>query len=109
LKADPDGYLAAQRSLDLELERVLMGMKRDGLLNDTVVLILGDHGRHEEVGQTDFEKQAGHFITPLFLWVDDTLREPVTYRPRTVTAVASQVDLLPTILGLKRYARPTWT
>jgi hypothetical protein len=79
-------------------------MKRDGLLKDTVVLILGDHGRHEKVGQTDFEKQAGHFMTPLFLWVDDTLREPGTYRPRTVTAVASQVDLLPTILGLNGVA-----
>ena len=104
LKAEPDGYLAALRYLDLELERVLTGMKRDGLLKDTVVLILGDHGRHEKVGQTDFEKQAGHFLTPLFLWVDDTLREPGSYRPRTVTAVASQVDLLPTILGLNGVA-----
>jgi phosphoglycerol transferase MdoB-like AlkP superfamily enzyme len=104
LKADPDGYLASLRYLDLELERVLTGMKRDGLLKDTVVLILGDHGRHEKVGQTDLEKQAGHFMTPLFLWVDDTLRKPGTYRPRTVTAVASQVDLLPTILGLNGVA-----
>ena len=100
LKAEPDGYLAALRYLDLELERVLTGMKRDGLLQDTVVLILGDHGRHEKVGQTDLENQVGHFMTPLFLWIDDTLREPGTYRPRTVTTVASQVDLLPTILGL---------
>jgi len=104
LKAEPDGYLAALRYLDLELERVLTGMKREGLLKDTVVLILGDHGRHEKVGETDFEKQAGHFMTPLFLWVDDTLREPGTYRPRTVTAVASQVDLLPTILGFNGVA-----
>jgi arylsulfatase A-like enzyme len=75
-------------------------MKRDGLLNNTVVLILGDHARHEKVGQTEFEKQAGHFMTPLFIWVDESLRTPETYRPRIVTAVASQVDLLPTILAL---------
>ena len=100
LKAEPDGYLAALRYLDLELERVLTGMRRDGLLKDTVVLILGDHGRHEKIGQTDLENQVGHFMTPLFLWVDDTLREPGSYHPRTVTTVASQVDLLPTILGL---------
>ena len=100
LKAEPDGYLASLRYLDLELERVLTGMKRDGLLKDTVVLILGDHGRHEKVGQTDLEKQVGHFMTPLFVWVDEALREPGSYRPRTVTTVASQVDLLPTILGL---------
>jgi hypothetical protein len=100
LKSDPDGYLAALRYLDLELERVLTGMKRDGLLKDTVVIILGDHGRHEKVGQTDLERQAGHFLSPLYIWMDESLRESIQYRPRTVTAVASQVDLLPTILAL---------
>jgi hypothetical protein len=100
LRRESDGYLASLRYVDLELERVLTTMKRDGLLKDTVVLILGDHGRHEKVGQTDFERQAGHFMTPLLLWVDESLRLPHAYHPRTVTTVASQVDLLPTILGL---------
>ena len=100
LRSESDGYIAALRYVDLELERVLTGMKRDGLLKDTIVLILGDHGRHEKVGQTDFEKQAGHFMTPLFIWIDDSLRGPNTYQPRTVRTVASQVDLLPTILAL---------
>ena len=100
LRSDSDSYLSALRYVDLELERVLTAMKRDGLLKDTVVLILGDHGRHEKVGQTDFERQAGHFMTPLFIWIDDSLRTAHTYQPRTVTTVASQVDLLPTILAL---------
>lgn len=100
LRGESDGYLAALRYVDLELERVLTAMKRDGLLKDTMILILGDHGRHEKLGQTDFERQAGHFMTPLFLWIDESLRTPATYQPRTVTTVASQVDLLPTILAL---------
>jgi membrane-anchored protein YejM (alkaline phosphatase superfamily) len=100
LRSESDGYLAALRYVDLELERVLTAMKRDGLLKDTMILILGDHGRHEKVGQTDFERQAGHFMTPLFLWMDESIRTPDTYQPRTVTTVASQVDLLPTILAL---------
>lgn len=100
LKTEPDGYLASLRYLDLELERVLERMHKAGLLKDTMVLILGDHGRHEKVGESDFEKQAGHFMTPLFIWLDETLRDPATYRPRVVTTVASQVDLLPTILGV---------
>ncbi len=40
------------------------------------------------------------FTAPLFIWIDDSLRSPDRYRPRTVSAVASQVDLAPTILGL---------
>ncbi|MGH7165091.1 MAG: LTA synthase family protein, partial [Nitrospiraceae bacterium] len=99
LQAAPDRYLAALRCLDLELERFFVGLQRDGLLKNTVVFILGDHGRHERIGQTQTE-WSGHFTSPLFLWMDDSLRSPQTYRPRTVSAVASQVDLAPTILGL---------
>lgn len=100
LQADPDGYLAALRYLDGELERFFSELLQAGLLKNTVVLILGDHGRHEVVGQTEVEKQAGHFLAPLFLWVDQSLRTPKTYRPRTVATVASQVDLAPTLLGM---------
>src|ERR1044071_938853 len=49
LKAEPDGYLAALRYLDLELERVLTGMKRDGLFQDPVVLILGAPGQDDGI------------------------------------------------------------
>jgi len=99
LQAAPDRYLAALRYLDLELERFFVGLQRDSLLKNTVVLILGDHGRHERIGRTQTE-WSGHFTIPLFLWMDDSLRTPQTYQPRTVSAVASQVDLAPTILGL---------
>ncbi len=102
LKAEPDGYVPALRYFDLELERFFTELLREGLLRDTVVIILGDHGRHEKVGRTEGEKQAGHFLSPLFIWMDDTLRSPENYRPRTVSIVASQVDLAPTILAMNR-------
>jgi len=75
-------------------------LRRAGLLKNTVVFVLGDHGRHEPVGQTDIERLAGHFTAPLFIWLDESLRRPATYRPRVVSTIASQVDLTPTILGL---------
>ncbi len=100
LKAEPDGYIAALRYFDLELERFFTDLLREGLLKDTVVIILGDHGRHEKVGRTEGEKQIGHFLAPLFIWMDETLRTPKNYRPRTVSIVASQVDLAPTILAV---------
>jgi sulfatase-like protein len=96
----PDQYLAALRYFDLEFERFFTGLQRDGLLGNTIVFVLGDHGRHEPVGQTEIERQAGHFMAPLFIWMDPSLRTPETYRPRTVTTIASQVDLAPTILAL---------
>ena len=100
LRAEPDRYLAALRYLDLELERFFGGLRRDGALRDTVVLVLGDHGRHERVGRTDIENEAGHFTVPLGIWLDPSLRAAGGYRPRVVAGVASQLDLAPTILAL---------
>ncbi len=100
LKDSQDGYIAALRYMDLQFERVFRKLRRKGLLHDTVVFILGDHGRHERIGTTELEKQAGHFMAPLFVWLDDSLRTPENYRPRIVSSIASQVDLTPTILGI---------
>jgi phosphoglycerol transferase MdoB-like AlkP superfamily enzyme len=95
-----DKYVAALRYTDLEFERVFTKLVREGLLRNTVVVVLGDHGRHEPVGSSDVERKAGHFASPLFIWMDESLRTPATYRPRTVSAIASQVDVAPTLLAL---------
>jgi hypothetical protein len=99
LQAQPDRYLPALRYSDLELERLFATLQREGLLRDTVVLVLGDHGRHETPDRTLAQRAAGHFLSPLALWVDPSLR-PAGYQARAVPGLASQVDLAPTILGL---------
>lgn len=100
LGAEKDRYVPALRYFDSEFERFFTGAQREGLLKNTIVFVLGDHGRHEELGRTDVEKQVGHFLTPLFIWLDDSLRTDETFRPRTVDTIASQVDVAPTILAL---------
>ena len=100
LRAHHDPYVAALRCLDVELERLFTGLQRDGLLQDTVVLILGDHGRHERVDRAAPDHQSGHFMSPLTIWLDPSLRGPASDRPRVVSSVVSQVDLTPTILAL---------
>jgi len=100
LRQEPDGYIASLRYLDQELERFFTESRRAGLLKNTIVMILGDHGRHEVVGRTKDEKQIGHFLAPLYLWFDPSLRFSRDLRPRRIATVASQVDLVPTLLGL---------
>ena len=100
LREQPDRYVMAMRYLDIELERFFSGLRRDGLLRNTLVLILGDHGRHGEIGRTEAEVMVGNFLAPLFIWMDDSLADPTIFRPRTVSMVASQVDLPPTILSM---------
>jgi phosphoglycerol transferase MdoB-like AlkP superfamily enzyme len=95
-----DQYVGALRYTDLELERVFTKLVREGLLRNTVVVIIGDHGRHESVGSTDVERKVGHFASPMLIWMDPSLRTPATYQPRTVSTIASHVDVAPTILAL---------
>jgi hypothetical protein len=100
LRTERDQYVPALRYVDLELERFFRGLERDGALRDTVVLILGDHGRHERLSRDDTENAAGHFNVPLAVWLDPSLRAASVYRPRAVTGMVSQLDITPTILAL---------
>jgi arylsulfatase A-like enzyme len=98
--------MAALRYLDLSLERFFSRLRSDGSLKDTAVIILGDHGRHEAIGQTDVERQVGHFLAPLYVWLDESLRTQENYRPRVVDPIASQVDIAPTVLALAGFTPP---
>ena len=100
LAAQSDGYLTALRYFDLEFERVFTELREQGLLKNTIVVVLGDHGRHEPMGHTETERQAGHFMSPLFIWLDESLRSAEVYQPRVIHTVASQVDLAPTLLAV---------
>jgi arylsulfatase A-like enzyme len=100
LRSEPDRYVPALRYVDLELERFFRGLERDGALRDTVVLVLGDHGRHERVARDDVENAAGHFTVPLAIWFDPSLRAPSVYRPHRAAGIVSQLDITPTILAL---------
>ena len=100
LRAQPDRYVTSLRYTDWALEQFFTALQRDGLLRDTVVLVLGDHGRHESIDAGQLAQHAaGHFLSPLAIWIDPSLRGDA-YRPRVVPGLASQVDLAPTILGL---------
>ena len=100
LRQESDGYLASLRYFDQELERFFTESRRLGLLKNTIIMILGDHGRHEVVGRTKDEKQVGHFLAPLYVWFDPSLHFSKDLHPRRILSVASQVDLVPTLLGL---------
>lgn len=95
-----DKYLAALRYADGELERFFDTAQRKGLLRNTVIVLLGDHGRHEGFGRNNIEAEVGHFMPPLYVWLDESVRARLGAGSRAVGVVASQVDIVPTILGL---------
>jgi phosphoglycerol transferase MdoB-like AlkP superfamily enzyme len=101
LRTQADRYLPALRYADFALQQFFGALEREDLLRDTVVLVLGDHGRHESINAGQLAQHAaGHFLSPLAIWLHPSLRADAGYRPRAVPGLASQVDLTPTILGL---------
>lgn len=100
LQWNGDRYIPALRYFDSEFETFFNSLQQAGLLKNTMVIVLGDHGRHEPVGDSDVERQGGRFLVPLIIWLDESVRTRDRYRPRHIERIASQVDLAPTILAI---------
>lgn len=94
-------YLAAQIELDRAVEQLIKDLKNAGKLEDTVILISGDHYPYglelEEINELstyerddDFEKHN----MPLIIW-SASMEEPVV-----VEKIGSCLDVLPTMLNL---------
>lgn len=86
-------YRVIARSIDEEFARLLDGLERLGLTDDTVVVLVADHG--EGLGR------AGFWVHSVFLW-ESLIRVPLIIRipgiePRVVEDIVSLVDVAPTL------------
>ncbi len=100
------GYRAAALNADNFVHGVVNGLRDAGLLDNTVILIVGDHG---EGFPNDHPGYGGHDRSPF----EEVTHVPLgLYGPRWVgparvdTELRSQIDILPTILNLAGIA---WT
>ena len=91
-------YLNSVRYVDGFLERLMAAYRDAGLLDDTLFVILGDHG--EAFGE------HGRSMHDLVIW-DEGLRIPmVLYGPGVLDGTGvvegprQQIDIVPTVLGL---------
>ncbi len=95
------GYLAAQLELDRAVELLIKRLEEAGELENTVILISGDHYPYgltlDEINElSDFERDDNfekHHSTAL-IW-NSEMEEPVK-----VDKIGSSLDLLPTMLNL---------
>ncbi len=87
--------------LDHMLKRVYENLKKEGLLERTIFVIVGDHG--QAFGQHHSDNYMHHrysynenLETPLII------HQPALFNPRTFEVPTSHVDLLPTLLDAMR-------
>jgi len=91
------------RHLDRELGLLLDGLDRRGLLENTVVLVLSDHGVElfEHGGSGHGYRMWEELLhVPLIVWVPPPLRVRWDLVGRAIDAPVSQVDFLPGLLEL---------
>lgn len=94
-------YLATQIEFDRAIEKLIQKLEEAGKLDDTVIVITGDHYPYtltnDEVNQISSYKRDDIVETNrsnLIIW-NNKMTEPVV-----VDKVGSQIDVLPTVLNL---------
>jgi arylsulfatase A-like enzyme len=96
------GYLACVRYVDRQIGKVLVALEKEGLADNTVVVLWGDHG---------------WFLGEAAMWAKHTTLETALHSPLIIRvpgmkqgmktdALASTIDLYPTLIDL---CKPTFT
>ena len=93
-----DHYVNNLRLLDAQIEKFFAALARRGILEKTVVVIVGDHSEA-------FYQHKGNYIHSLFsyeenLAVPALIYYPAAIQPRVVNHVTTHADLGPTVLDL---------
>ncbi len=93
-------YLAAQLEFEYAMEALVQGLDEKGILDDTVIVIVGDHYPYtltvdeiNEVSTYERDKTVEVNHSNLIIWNNKKV-------DTTINKVASQLDVLPTILNL---------
>lgn len=98
-----DGYIQTARYLDESVEQFITDLKKEGLYDDSVIMIYGDHYGISENHNKAMSKLLGGKITPTkFMDLQRTglfLKVP-GIKGHVDSTYASQVDVVPTLLHL---------
>jgi arylsulfatase A-like enzyme len=95
-----DPYAGALAFVDDQIARVLAALEAQGTLEDTAIIVAGDHG--ESLGDHG-ERHHGIFVYQSSLHVPLIVRWPGV-RPRRVADLVRLIDVAPTVLDLEGLA-----
>ena len=104
-----DVYTNEVRYQDRMLERLFEDLQRRGLAQDTVLVVLGDHGEEfrEHGGWAHGKRMWEELLrVPLIVWIPERWRQRGGFLPRLIPTPVSQVDVTPSLLDLLGVADP---
>jgi choline-sulfatase len=88
-------YDAEISGVDRQIGRIIDTLKRDGTLDDTLLIITADHG--ESLGEHG-EKTHAVFVYDATVRIPLIVRYPRLFQPRVYDAPIRSVDITPTVL-----------
>lgn len=97
-----DGAIACE---DEEIGNLLARLRELGLYDDSMIIIVGDHG--EGLGEHDLIDHAVGSVYQTHVHVPLLIKYPGQRESHQVDALVSQVDIMPTILDVVACALPT--
>ncbi|EMK00333.1 MULTISPECIES: phosphoethanolamine transferase [unclassified Leptospira] len=101
----PDQYDNSVRHLDSLLEDVYTYLKKEGFLENTVVIFTSDHGEslfeHDYLGHID-SNYVETVSIPMLLYIPDSLKESVNLQAirRNTEKPVANTDLIPTFIDI---------
>jgi arylsulfatase A-like enzyme len=102
LIAQYDGGIAY---MDEQLGNLLDGLKRRGLYDDSLIIVTADHG--EEFGDHDV-MEHGLSIYQGSIHIPLVIKYPHSHEGHVIQTAVSQIDLLPTVLGVAGIPAPNF-
>lgn len=101
-------YVYYQYLVNLEIDKVLANMERNGLLDNTIIVFTSDHGEVGGAHGGQIEKWHNAYREAIHVpfIVSSPLVNPSEDGMRDLGFVSSHIDLAPTLLGLAGYHKP---
>ena len=105
IRKDWAQYLDEITEVDGLIGQVLANLQRDGLADNTIVIMFGDHGRAHVRGK-QWPYDSGLHV-PLILYIPPALEKPSGYQPGSVNdQLVESIDITATTLALAGLQKP---
>ncbi|MBB6462293.1 sulfatase [Flammeovirga kamogawensis] len=90
------GYMASTTYADAQMGKVIKALKEEGLYDNTIIVIWGDHGYHL-TDHGKWRKNTGYNValrSPLII------KMPHSKTPKVIENVVQNIDIYPTLMAL---------
>ncbi|NLR93419.1 sulfatase [Flammeovirga agarivorans] len=99
-------YLATSSYVDAQIGKVIHALKKEGLLENTIIMVWSDHGYH--LGEMGIWGKATNYEiatrVPLIVWTPDQAKQS---RGVQSNALVELVDMFPTLCDLAGIEKPS--